>query len=103
MKEKAKFIECGNDEFRVEVFVNGGAVHDRVTAYLWPHCIHQAFSRNNALPVPSPGFVSAEAFGFFVFTPRVLLAATRPSCGIVGVHGCLIMAAVPSRELMLTT
>ena len=103
MKENAKFIEGGKDEFRVGVFVNGGAVHDRVTAYLWPHCIHQAFSRNNALPVPSPGFVSAEAFGFFVFTPRVLLAATRPSCGIVGVHGCLIMAAVPSRELTLTT
>ena len=44
--------------------MNGGAVHDRVTVYLCcPHCIHQAFTRNHALPVPSPGFVSAAAFG----------------------------------------
>ena len=56
-KEKAKFIEWGNHEFRVGVLVNGGAVHGRVTAYLCPNCIHQVFTRNNALPVPSPGFV----------------------------------------------
>ena len=69
-KEKAKFIEWGNHEFRVGVLVNGGAVHGRVTVYLCPHCIHQAFTRNHALPVPSPGFVSEEVFGFLFFTPH---------------------------------